>query len=266
MNKFATFNVPGAPYKLSDVYTWLANGAVTTRDRNTDNSAFCRYAPFYALKQQKVLARTMPYAIDEFWKSCFTIVNVLLKRHYGAGKGTQMSKARMSSADYDERTLDIVLFLIETWLPYCADKSANFTTLGDLTFFTFGKVFPYVLMHLDLLKHGIAEALPLEQVNQARYQNHHIAYTYWQRSPTRDPLQWLREHGFIKPRSKSYTIDAYMLTFARLSYCLANVPHTRLSTYHCNMTHLLGYTTPAEIHKYGEPTSEYAADTMYILG
>jgi hypothetical protein len=260
MVKYAQIRAPGSRYTLNELYGWLANGGVTSRDRNTTNSAFCRYAPFYAAKLQRHLAKPM---IEAFWEDVRVVVTVLLRNHYGHSKGTQMSKARISSETFDSNRLDVMLVLITEWLPICVDTAQDFTTLGDYAFYTFSKSFKNVLMYVDLKRVGIAECLTLQAYMPDRLIKAHIGYTYWQREPNCEPIAWLRKHNYITARSKQVTIDNYLDVWRRLSYCIANVPHTTLTNYSNKLTHIRGYTTNDEIDEYGEPLDD--VNEVYTL-
>lgn len=240
-------------YTLKDLYSWIANGSISSRDRDCSTSAISRYAPFFARKWQKQLHSVLPHATVAFWEQVMTMVRSLKKAHFKATAGVQMLMTKMSWQDYEDQTLDIAMFFIETWLPSCLEYAFDYTTLGDYAVFSFRLAFNRVLMYWDVcLQHGIADLFDAD-MNQIRRDNTPImraviAYTKWQKTPHIEPLHWLRQRNYISPRTTTATKDMYLDVWRRLSYCFANVPHNMRCSYTGRLNHLGGYTTPNEVN------------------
>jgi hypothetical protein len=242
-------------YTLRQLYSWIANGAISSRDRDCANSALSRYAPFYARGWQHKLTQSQR---DAFWYALQAVVSAADKRHYGYSIGTQMAMLKISYEDHSERLRDIMLMFITEWLPQCVSHAADFTTLGDYAVYAFYKCYPAILMRWDMeTQHGIAGVFSTDGKMPMRVGHLHmlamIGFTYWQKHPVQEPLQWLREHNYITSRSTPARVNTLLAKWQQIAICCANVPHTSRFSYAGGMCYTKGYTLPEEVEAAGEP-------------
>lgn len=225
---------------LRAVYAWLANGAVTSRGKNTYNSAISRYAPFYAYGWLKQLNASMPWAIKETWRNCEGVVNTLSTNHFKSTTLARMANARISLEHIQDLRTDLILYFLNTYIPMCAPDANDFTTIGDFAFYRFSKDFPYVLLELELKALGIADSLQVGVNDTAAYKKAIIAYKYWQSHADVDPLAYLYKYGYINAKTRATAIDTYLDVFKRLAYCTTQVPVTQLGQFNAKGLRHLG--------------------------
>lgn len=225
---------------LRDVYSWLANGAVTLQGKNTHNSAISRYAPFYAYGWLKQLNSSMPWAIAETWRNCEGVVNTLSTNHFKNTTLARMANARISLQHIRDLRTDLITYFLHTYIPMCASEAYDFTTIGDFAFCKFSKDFPYVLLEFELKSLGIADALRVGVNDTSAYKKAIIAYKYWQNHADVDPLAYLYRYGYINAKTRATDIDTYLDVFKRLAYCTTQVPVTELGQFNAKGLRYLG--------------------------